>query len=147
MTARLAPGTAISTEGHLRTVGVTLHESLGGRVLVNLDATPVPATQGGVRDGRRMPELMLTARQATKLNVRAPHRGRPPSEQADTSGRSRRRSVSKAATCTDDRERRGQRWSPKMMASSRMPGFAVMNGPESRRSAPQPAPRTKAPQN
>lgn len=46
ITVRLAPRTAISAEGHLRTVRVTLAESLGGRVLVNLDGTPVPVTRG-----------------------------------------------------------------------------------------------------
>lgn len=44
MTVRLAPGTAITAEGHLRKVGVTLAERLGGRVLVNPDGTPVPVT-------------------------------------------------------------------------------------------------------
>jgi hypothetical protein len=47
MTARLAPRTAITAEGHLRKVRVTLAEPLGGRVLVNLDETPVPVTPGG----------------------------------------------------------------------------------------------------
>jgi hypothetical protein len=42
MAVRLAPRTAISAEGHLRTVRVTPSESLGGRVLVNLDGTPCP---------------------------------------------------------------------------------------------------------
>jgi hypothetical protein len=46
MTVRLAPGTAITAEGHLRRVRVTLAERLGGRVLVNLDGTPVPITLG-----------------------------------------------------------------------------------------------------
>jgi hypothetical protein len=46
MTVRLGPGTAITAEGHLRNVGVTLAERLGGRVLVNLDGTPVPVTLG-----------------------------------------------------------------------------------------------------
>ncbi len=47
MTARLAPGTFITAEGHLRKVRVTLAERLGGRVLVNLDGTPVPVTPAG----------------------------------------------------------------------------------------------------
>ncbi|HUB37781.1 MAG TPA: hypothetical protein VMA72_02910 [Streptosporangiaceae bacterium] len=46
MTVRLTPRTAISAEGHLRRVLVTLAESLGGRVLVNLDGTLVPVTWG-----------------------------------------------------------------------------------------------------
>ena len=46
MTVRLAPGTAITAEGHLRKDRVTLAERLGGRVLVNLDGTPVPVTLG-----------------------------------------------------------------------------------------------------
>jgi hypothetical protein len=44
MTERLASGTAITAEGHLRKVRVTLAEPIGGRVLVNLDGTPVPVT-------------------------------------------------------------------------------------------------------
>jgi hypothetical protein len=47
MTVRLAPGTAITAEGHLRKVCVTLAGRLGGRVLVNLDGTPVAVTPGG----------------------------------------------------------------------------------------------------
>jgi hypothetical protein len=47
MTARLAPGTAITAEGHLRKVRVTLAEPLGGRVLADLDGSPVPVTRGG----------------------------------------------------------------------------------------------------
>jgi hypothetical protein len=46
MAVRLAPGTAITAEGHLRKVRVTLAERLGGRVLVNLDGTPLPVTLG-----------------------------------------------------------------------------------------------------
>jgi len=46
MIVRLAPGTAITAEGHLRKVRVTLAERLGGRVLVNLDGTAVPVTPG-----------------------------------------------------------------------------------------------------
>ena len=42
MTRRLPPETAITMEGHRREVRVTLAEALGGRVLVNLDGTPVP---------------------------------------------------------------------------------------------------------
>ena len=45
LTARLAPGTAITTEGHPRKIRVTLAERLGGRVLVNLDGTPVAVTR------------------------------------------------------------------------------------------------------
>jgi len=44
MTVQLASGTAITAEGHLRQIRVTLAERLGGRVLVNLDQTPVPVT-------------------------------------------------------------------------------------------------------
>ena len=51
MSVRLAPGTAITAEGHLRKVGVTLAERLGGRVLVNLDGTPVPVTAGEALPG------------------------------------------------------------------------------------------------
>jgi hypothetical protein len=47
MTVRLAPGAAITAEGHLRKVRVTLAGRLGGRVLVNLNGTPVPVTSGG----------------------------------------------------------------------------------------------------
>lgn len=41
MTRQLPPGTAITLEGHRREVRVMLAEELGGRVLVNLDGTPV----------------------------------------------------------------------------------------------------------
>jgi hypothetical protein len=47
MAVQLASGTAITAEGHLRKVRVTLAERLGGRVLVNLDGTPVPVTPEG----------------------------------------------------------------------------------------------------
>jgi len=46
MTVRLAPGRAATTEGHPRKVRVTLTERLGGRVLVNLDGTPVSVAPG-----------------------------------------------------------------------------------------------------
>ncbi len=41
----LPSGTSITAEGHLRLVHVRLREPLGGRVLVNLDGTPVEVAQ------------------------------------------------------------------------------------------------------
>jgi hypothetical protein len=42
LTRKLPSGTAITLEGHRREVRVVLREALGGRVLVNLDGSPVP---------------------------------------------------------------------------------------------------------
>jgi hypothetical protein len=47
MTRQLAPGTYVITAGHRRQVSVTLAGPLGGRVLVNLNGTPVPVTLAG----------------------------------------------------------------------------------------------------
>jgi hypothetical protein len=46
MNVRLAPNRMITAEGHPRKVRVTLSQHLGGRVLVNLDGTPVSVTHG-----------------------------------------------------------------------------------------------------
>lgn len=49
-TGALPAGTPVTLEGHRRTLVVRLDDSLGGRVLVNLDGTPVPLNQGSRRD-------------------------------------------------------------------------------------------------
>jgi hypothetical protein len=42
LTRKLPSGSAITLEGHPREVRVVLREALGGRVLVNLDGSPIP---------------------------------------------------------------------------------------------------------